>query len=880
MGGGEFMEGGRYRSYRLLKRLGEGGMGAVWLAEHVHTEHRIAIKLMVPPSLQGTDLDAGRYLARFKREATIMTRFNHPNVPAIYDMDVGDDGRGVIQMEYLDGRDFRYVLDSLRGSGKPCSVIDALYIGVEVAKPMQIAHGMGIVHRDLKPENIFLCRGKQPEGKGQVRVLDFGIAHYNSAHRITRQSNVLGTVLYTPPEVLLCHDDETDGRADIYALGVVLWEALAGRHPHVDDRARIPDNQVLGRRVIEDEVPALNEVRADVPADLARFVGRMLAKEPGQRVPDMESVQRELSRLLVELQRQVGGQTMFTRAGVTLLERAAVTPLLASNGFVSPERTTPMPRSARAPGAPLSSELERLAALPASPERTRGIEHVLMTHDDAAMRARAVQLLAEVGDDAVLPTLAFAALWERERSQAVLEAIDAALSARIPALHPTRSSPQALALDPTLAPAPVHRVLDVLYWLEGSAVPELGSMLERTLDVHPFATIRYAAADALRRDPRLQTGTRSWRRRSCSSRRRRCRGDRAGQRRAPGLGCAERTRHGRPGYGRKQRAAAGDEQRAAGHDEQRAVGATSSAPSAATSSAPSPRRAARHRPQRAARHRPRRRARHPRRCAARTTLMLHGAVRCASRRRAPGAARRDRHGQPVGGGARHGGARLRRRGDHDARLALISAALCELEVSLPLRAVVDAGLSSLAHELGGAAPGGQERMARLTRLSHLANALERGYDGRGEQLFVLDAFGVSMVNHPFVELRSLAAQALARIGDTRCLPMLERARAAETDRHVRRYVEEARAAIVGRAERSLHAGAAVQGMDGRRVWMAIALGMVVAVLGVLGWMLMRGQRPAEIPGGPAQRKASAARSAPEVDLRRGPCPAGEGRGDA
>jgi hypothetical protein len=218
-------------------------------------------------------------------------------------------------------------------------------------------------------------------------------------------------------------------------------------------------------------------------------------------------------------------------------------------------------------------------------------------------------------------------------------------------------------------------------------------------------------------------------------------------------------------------------------------------------------------------------------------------------------------------------------GGHDARLALLCTALCELEVSLPLRAIVDAGLSSLAPELD-ATSRGEERMARLTRLSHLANALEGGYDGRAEQLFVLDAFGVSMVNHPFVELRSLAAQALARIGDERCLPMLDKARAAETDRHVRRYVEEARAAILERAQRALQAGAAAQAVDGRRLWMAVALGMVVAVLGILGWMLMRGHRPAQIPSGPSERKASAARIAPEGDLRRGLCPAGEGRGDA
>jgi tRNA A-37 threonylcarbamoyl transferase component Bud32 len=861
--GGEFVEGGRYRSYRLLRRLGEGGMGAVWLAEHVHTEHRIAIKLMVPPSLQGTDLDAERYLARFKREATIMTRFNHPNVPAIYDMDVGDDGRGVIQMEYLDGRDFRYVLDSLRAAGKPCSLIDALYIGVEVAKPMQIAHGMGIVHRDLKPENIFLCRGKQPEGKGQVRVLDFGIAHYNSAHRITSQSNVLGTVLYIPPEVLLCHDDETDGRADIYALGVVLWEALAGRHPHVADRARIPDNQVLGLRVIEDQVPALHEVRSDVPAELGRFVGRMLAKEPKGRVRDMETVQLELSRLLVELQRQVGGQTMFTRAGVTLPERAAVTPLLASNGFVSPERTTPMPRSARAPASPLPSELERLAALAPSAERTRAIEQILMTHDDAGVRARAVQLLAEVGDDAVLPALAFGALWERERSQPVLEAIDAALCARIPALHPTRSSPEALALDPTLAVAPIHRVLDVLYWLEGSAVPELGSMLERTLVAHPFATIRYAAADALRRSPRLQSGHEKLAQAFML------------ETSPPVRAVIEEANAARLTWAAQARPATNGPG-PTGSSAPPPATSSSAPPPATSSSAPPPATSSSAPPPATSSSAPPpaklRGADHPDAARARSLaaqppddvrlVRLAEIAMVSPSEEARATAVRAFAAQ----------------GDHDAQLALVSAALCELEVSLPLRAVVDAGLASLAPELGAAAPG-EDRMARLTRLSHLANALERGYDGRGEQLFVLDAFGVSMVNHPFVELRSLAAQALARLGDERCLPMLDRARAAETDRHVRRYVEEARAAIVERAERAVLAGA-VQGLEGRRVWMAIGLGMVVAVLGILGWMLMRGHRPAQMPGGAGERKASAARSAPEVDLRRGLCPAGEGRGDA
>jgi tRNA A-37 threonylcarbamoyl transferase component Bud32 len=871
MSGGEFVEGGRYRSYRLLRRLGEGGMGAVWLAEHVHTEHRIAIKLMVPPSLQGIDIDAERYLARFKREATIMTRFNHPNVPAIYDMDIGDDGRGVIQMEYLDGRDLRYVLDSLRASGRRCSVIDALYIGVEVAKPMQIAHRMGIVHRDLKPENIFLCRGKQPEGKGQVRVLDFGIAHYDNAHRITSQSNVLGTFLYMPPEVLLCHDDETDGRADIYALGVVLWEALAGQHPHLGDRARIPDNQVLGRRVIEDAVPALHEVRADVPEELGRFVGRMLAKKPAERARDMETVQQELSRLLVELQRQVGGQTMFTRAGVTLPERAAATPLLASNGFVSPERTTPMPRSAgamaastlspaarrsagprapretqgalavvsaeveatRAATLPLSAELERVAALPPSSERTRGIEQILLTHDDAAVRARAVQLLAETSDEAVLPTLAFAALWERERSEAVLEAIDAALSARIPALHPTRTSPQALPLDPSRAPASVHRVLDILYWLEDRAGSELGSRLERTLITHPFATIRYAAADALRRTPRLL-------------------GDPEKLAQAflletspPVRDAIEEANAAHLGWSAQQAPRASLGPRAP---------AGSAPPLAALRGADHPDAARAHS---LARQPP---------DDVRLVRLAEIAMISPSEEARATAVRA-----------------FVAQGDGDARLALLGAALCELEASLPLREIVEVGLAKLAPELGPVSPGVQTRMGRVTRLSHLANALEQGYDDRAEQLFVLDAFGLSMLNHPFVELRSLSAQALARVGDARCLPMLGKAGAAETDRHVRRYIEEARAAIEGRAERAPHTGGAreaLAALGGRRVWLAIGLGMVVAALGILGWMLIRGHRRAQIPGGAEERKASATGIEPEVALRRGVCPLGEGRGDA
>ncbi|MBI4502725.1 MAG: serine/threonine protein kinase, partial [Gemmatimonadetes bacterium] len=200
-------------NYHIEKKLGEGGMGAVYLGQHVKMGRKSAIKVMTQSMAH--DADA---IARFNREATNAARINHPNVCAIYDFGETTDGLIYLAMEFIEGGSLTSIIEE-EGALAPQR---AARILEQTGNALQAAHDLGIVHRDLKPDNIMITRGR--DGSDVVKVVDFGIAKAMSGEegqKVTKTGLVVGTPEYMSPEQL--SGDKLDGRSDIYSLALVLY---------------------------------------------------------------------------------------------------------------------------------------------------------------------------------------------------------------------------------------------------------------------------------------------------------------------------------------------------------------------------------------------------------------------------------------------------------------------------------------------------------------------------------------------------------------------------------------------------------------------------------------------------------------------------------
>jgi hypothetical protein len=256
--------------YRVLRTIGEGGMGRVYLAEHVRMGRLSAVKVM-SPSLAPT-ADA---IGRFNREAANASRINQPNVAAIYDFGETDDGTLYLAMEYVEGETLSAVL---RREG-PFSPGRAAEITGQIADGLTAAHHLGIVHRDLKPDNILVTR--HHDGREWVKIVDFGIAkttHADSDQQVTSLGMAVGTPEYMSPEQIA--GEQLDGRTDLYSLGLVLFNMLTGALPH----PAMTSKQSLVQRLTA-RPRTLSDVRPTVqwPARLQVALDRALAPEPDDR---------------------------------------------------------------------------------------------------------------------------------------------------------------------------------------------------------------------------------------------------------------------------------------------------------------------------------------------------------------------------------------------------------------------------------------------------------------------------------------------------------------------------------------------------------------------------------------------------------------------
>ena len=248
--------------YRIEREVGRGGMATVYLARDLRADRAVAVKVL------NADLGQAVGAQRFGREIGFVSRFSHPNILPVYDS--GEvDGLLYYVMPYVAGQSLRDVLDR----EKQLSLPDALRITCEIAEALDYAHRQGVVHRDIKPENILL-------GDGHAIVADFGIARALSAadeRSLTQTGVTLGTPQYMSPEQATA-DRHIDGRSDIYSLGCVLFELLAGCPPFTGPTAQV----VIARHTLE-QVPSLSILRGTIPADVEDAVDRALAKAPADR---------------------------------------------------------------------------------------------------------------------------------------------------------------------------------------------------------------------------------------------------------------------------------------------------------------------------------------------------------------------------------------------------------------------------------------------------------------------------------------------------------------------------------------------------------------------------------------------------------------------
>lgn len=261
--------------YELQRPLARGGMGQVWVAQNQLTERRVAIKFMLPELATSPDT-----VQRFFREAKASARIDHPSIVDVLDLGTLEDGAPFMVMEYLEGRSLEQLIDK-----EPLAPIQAAAVMLDVAHALASAHAAGIVHRDLKPANIYIAK----KGEQLVpKILDFGISKITSSIgndvRMTRTGAVLGSPAYMSPEQARGRTD-IDGRADIWAIGVILYEAVSGKLPFSGENY----NQVMMAITLDPPTP-LASVAPSIDGDFAAIVEACLQKDRDQRPPTMDSI--------------------------------------------------------------------------------------------------------------------------------------------------------------------------------------------------------------------------------------------------------------------------------------------------------------------------------------------------------------------------------------------------------------------------------------------------------------------------------------------------------------------------------------------------------------------------------------------------------------
>ncbi|MCA9999261.1 MAG: serine/threonine protein kinase, partial [Anaerolineales bacterium] len=263
--------------YRLIKRIGSGGMSIVYQAQDMSLGRLVAIK-MLHESLTG---DEG-FLRRFQREAHAAANLSHPNIVTVHD--IGQDGyKHYIVMEYVDGRTLKQIIRDYKSQGQTMPISRALQLVVQICSGIGYAHRSNLVHCDVKPQNILVTRDDR------VKVADFGIAQaLSEATHHDQPSRVWGTPQYFSPEQAQGHP--TSPASDVYAIGIVLFEMLTGELPFQAD-----SHTALALKHIQDHPPLASELNPAVPPQLDQIINKVLSKEPAGRYRTAGQLGRILS---------------------------------------------------------------------------------------------------------------------------------------------------------------------------------------------------------------------------------------------------------------------------------------------------------------------------------------------------------------------------------------------------------------------------------------------------------------------------------------------------------------------------------------------------------------------------------------------------------
>ncbi|NDJ61770.1 MAG: protein kinase [Chloroflexi bacterium] len=317
--------------YNLTEQIGAGGMGTVYRALDVHSGQTVAVKMLKSEALARDP----HILQRFMREAEALRQLDHPNIVAVLET-IEDRGQHYIAMEYVSGGSLRQLLDS---EGH-LPLKRALEITLDLADALTRAHRLQIVHRDIKPANVLIAEDGTP------RLTDFGVAHIGTAERVTQTGVTIGTPDYMSPEAL--SGEPIDVRTDLWALGVLLFEMLAGERPF---DGSTPAHVIV--QVMTQTTPDLEALRPDVPVELIDLIYRMLVKDPAERISSVRLVGAEIEALLHGTPVETTN-VLRVKAGTTPYQGRNDTPNGAANPdgatqFVERRFATPTPSGSSVP---------------------------------------------------------------------------------------------------------------------------------------------------------------------------------------------------------------------------------------------------------------------------------------------------------------------------------------------------------------------------------------------------------------------------------------------------------------------------------------------------------------------------------------------------
>jgi eukaryotic-like serine/threonine-protein kinase len=465
----------RIGHYEILGKLGEGGMGVVYKARDLRLDRIVALKMLPEDRLDRTQRD------RLVREARTASALNHPNIVTIYEIDSSDDMQ-LIAMEYVPGKS---LAELIQPGGLPLQ--EVLKYAAQIAEAVGKAHAEGIVHRDLKPPNIMVT------GEGIIKILDFGLAKKyiepdttgfasTLGAELTRPGMILGTVAYMSPEQAL--GESADARSDIFSLGVILYELLAGARPFVGNTTLA----TLQKIQVETPKP-LASMRSDLPASVERIIEKALEKDPKNRHQTMQELRTELLDAARKIQQRENSGNSLVREASTLVFRSGrffgrhrwtaalscITVLFVLE-FSSVERWLSEVHISRGP-APLREPAGVLASAMSASEWSDQAQAWLQRYDVPGNTDRAIEASKKALERDSAHAMAYAILaqaYDRKNS-----ASPDPQWARLAA----ESARQAVDLNPDMAAAHLARGIVLL---AAHQIDEAGTELRRAQELDPL----------------------------------------------------------------------------------------------------------------------------------------------------------------------------------------------------------------------------------------------------------------------------------------------------------------------------------------------------------------------------------------------------------